>query len=240
MTAPDPGYGTMASVSTRDLDAVEAPRGRLLEAAIRLLEEGGPEALQARRLAAEIGASTMAVYTHFGGMRQLVAAVAREGYARLGRLLAEVPETADPITDLFEVGHAYREYAMTNPQLFRVMYGLTTPGGHHLTPVDVTELMASGRFPEARDAFGRHVRAVERVIEAGDGTEEGAVQVASQLWSAIHGYVLLEIAGFFGPPERGLESVCLPVNVKIISSLGHPQEAVWRAAREVTARRLAS
>jgi AcrR family transcriptional regulator len=223
----------MARVSAQDLYEAGERRERLLLAAIRLLEDGGPEALQARRLAAEIGASTMAVYTHFGGMRQLVEAVAREGFARFGRLLADVPETADPVADLLELGVAYRDHAVANPQLYRVMFGVTAPGGHRLAGMDMNELMASGEFPEGREAFGLLVRAVARVIEAGEGSAEDPVRAASQIWSAAHGYVLLEIAGYFGPPGRGVETVFLPLAVKVISGLGHSQEAVWRSARRV-------
>jgi AcrR family transcriptional regulator len=223
----------MARVSAQDLYEAGEPRERLLLAAIRLLEDGGPEALQARRLATEIGASTMAVYTHFGGMRQLVEAVAREGFARFGRLLADVPETADPVADLLELGVAYRDHAVANPQLYRVMFGVTAPGGHRLVGVDMNELMASGEFPEGREAFGLLVRAVARVIEAGEGSAEDPVRAASQIWSAAHGYVLLEIAGYFGPPGRGVKTVFLPLAVKVISGLGHSQEAVWRSARRV-------
>lgn len=236
----------MATVSPLDADGRGAagdspgddaggPRGRLLAAAIALLEHGGPEALQARRLAAEISASTMAVYTHFGGMRQLVGAIAREGFARLGRRLAQPPETSDPVADLIALGSAYRDYAVANPQLYRVMFAVTAPGGYRAVTTEMAELMSSGDYPEGRAAFGYLVRGVTRVIEAGSGTGEDPVQVASQIWSTVHGYVLLETAGFFGSPAQGAQNVLLPLSVKLISSLGHPPEAVWRAARQVAA-----
>src|ERR1700747_2477742 len=44
-------------------------RDELLHAAVALLNEHGPDALQTRKVAAAAGTSTMAVYTHFGGMR---------------------------------------------------------------------------------------------------------------------------------------------------------------------------
>lgn len=55
-------------------------RDKLLHAAVGLLDEHGPDALQTRKVASAAGTSTMAVYTHFGGMRGLIAAVAEEGY----------------------------------------------------------------------------------------------------------------------------------------------------------------
>ena len=57
-------------------------REKLVGAGMRLLEERGPEALNARGVAAEIGASTMAVYTHFGGMTGVIDAIAQTAFAR--------------------------------------------------------------------------------------------------------------------------------------------------------------
>ena len=79
-------------------------RRRLVEAAADLLSEEGPAALSARRLAREAGTSTMAVYTHFGGMPALVRAVVAEGFARLYDRVAEVEPSDDPLADLIAAG----------------------------------------------------------------------------------------------------------------------------------------
>src|SRR3954469_24336653 len=86
-------------------------RERMLEAAVRMLEDAGPEALQARTLTAEIGASTQAVYTLFGGMPGLFEALAAEGFARFARYVEEVPETDDPVADFFTKGAAFCDWA---------------------------------------------------------------------------------------------------------------------------------
>lgn len=56
-------------------------RDKLLHAAVGLLDDHGPDALQTRKVANAAGTSTMAVYTHFGGMRGLIAEIAQEGCA---------------------------------------------------------------------------------------------------------------------------------------------------------------
>ena len=117
----------MSRVSTRPPATETNPRNRLLQAAIRLLAADGPEALQARRLAAKVGTSTMTVYTHFGGMGQLITEIRREGFLRFGRRLEQVPRGADPVGDLFALGLAYRDWALDNPQLYRLMFGLPHP-----------------------------------------------------------------------------------------------------------------
>ena len=64
----------------------------MLNAAVRLLDDEGPDALQTRRVAGAAGTSTMAVYTHFGGMRGLIAEVAEESLRQFDAALT-VPQT---------------------------------------------------------------------------------------------------------------------------------------------------
>ncbi|AGL26136.1 transcriptional repressor [Mycobacterium tuberculosis CAS/NITR204] len=80
-------------------------RDELLHAGVRLLDDHGPDALQTRKVAAAAGTSTMAVYTHFGGMRGLIAAIAEEGLRQFDVALT-VPQTADPVADLLAIGTA--------------------------------------------------------------------------------------------------------------------------------------
>src|SRR6476659_8739147 len=87
-------------------------RTALVETAARLLTEEGPSALTTRRLAREVGASTMAVYTHFGGMDELLGAMSVEGFRRLARRLNRVKQTEDTVADVVELGRAYRRNAL--------------------------------------------------------------------------------------------------------------------------------
>src|SRR6478736_4329444 len=92
-------------------------RRRLIELAADVLGEEGPSALSARRLARDAGTSTMALYTHFGGMPALVRAVVAEGFRRLYDRVAAVGPTDDPIADLIASAVAYRANALADPHL---------------------------------------------------------------------------------------------------------------------------
>jgi AcrR family transcriptional regulator len=209
-----------------------SPRERLLEAAIRVLAAGGPEALQARRLAAEVGMSTMAVYTHFGGMGGLITEIVREGFIRFGRKMEAIPRGDDPVADLLALGLAYRDHALQNPQLYRLMFGVTSPGGRQGGKDPVTSTVGND-LPEGQAAFAQLVDAVTRVIQGGPCKEE-PVAAAAQIWSAIHGYVLLEIAGFFGRDGDSVERLLLPLGTKLVIGLGVTPEHAARCARLVT------
>src|ERR1700719_4194891 len=105
----------MSTVSPRIADP--SLRTDLIETAARLVATEGRQGLTLRRLASEVGTSTMAIYTHFGGMDELRREVRREGFARLGAHLAAVAETDDPVADLAQLGQAYFTNALENPNL---------------------------------------------------------------------------------------------------------------------------
>src|SRR6059058_2461276 len=98
-------------------------RPALLTAARRRLEESGPAALQARGLTADVGASTQAVYTHFGSMPGLLGALAAQGFTELADAVRAVALTDDPVGDFFAQGAAYAAWALAHPELYRLMFG---------------------------------------------------------------------------------------------------------------------
>ena len=162
-----------------------------METAARLLAEEGPNALSTRRLAAAAGTSTMAVYTHFGGMDDLVRAMVHEGFRRLNTRMIEVGQSADPVADVAQMGIAYRENALENPHLYSVMFGGSTLGGFALNEED----RQFGRY-----AMEPTVRAVSRCMEAGRFWPGDAQAVANQAWIALHGLVTLELGGYLIAP----------------------------------------
>ncbi len=150
-------------------------REALIDAAARLLVSEGPAALTTRRLAAEVGASTMAVYTHFGGMDGLRRDLRKEGFARLTDYFESVPVSRDPVADLSALGWAYCFNAVANPQLYRAVF--------LEAPID-EEDEAIGRA-----AVERPIATVARCIEAGRFRPADPESLGIQLWAASHGMI---------------------------------------------------
>ena len=160
-------------------------RMALVEKAAELIAAEGPGNLSLRKLATAVGTSTMAVYTHFGGMDELRREVRREGFNRLRDHLTAVPRTDDPIADMDQLGTAYYVNAVTNPHLYRAIF---MEG-----PVD------TGDVETGLDTFMQLVDAVQRCIDAGAFEPGDAYFMAQQLWAVSHGVVTLELAGLFEP-----------------------------------------
>jgi AcrR family transcriptional regulator len=210
-------------------------RAELLHAAVQILNEDGPDALQTRKIAGAAGTSTMAVYTHFGGMSGLIAAVADEGLRQFDVALT-MPPTSDPVADLMATGIAYRRYAIERPHMYRLMLGSTSAHGinapaHDLLTLTVAEI--NDHYP----SFAHVVRGVHRCMLAGRIAEGSAsndatvVAIAAQFWSSIHGFVMLELAGFYGAQGSAVGPVLASLMANLLVSLGDSPERVRKSQR---------
>ncbi len=200
-------------------------RTRLLEAAARLLAEEGPSSLTLRRVATEADTSTMAVYTHFGSMPDLADAVVAEGFSRLAVLLADVPRTEDAIADLAGLSRAYLINARQNPHLYAVMFGSAPLGKYR--PRTAQE-RSRGRY-----TFDEIVKTAARAVDQQRLRPAEPLAIASQLWTAMHGYVMLDVGGYFG--EDAVERVLMPMLVSLLSGLGADPDAARTSITALTA-----
>ena len=190
----------------------------MIETAARLLSEQGPDALTTRRLASEVGTSTMAVYTYFRGMEELKKEVAREGFTRLAAYLDAVPDTDDPVADLSALGAAYVENALTNYDLYRFMFS------EHDEDDEVGE-----------GTFQRLVRGVERAIAEGRFSPDvDPLNLATQMWAMAHGIVTLHKAGCLTAEEAITTMGGMALNLFV--GFGDKEEAVLESMAKVADR----
>ncbi|ANI90872.1 Hypothetical protein BJL86_0061 [Dietzia timorensis] len=191
-------------------------RVRFVETAIALLGEEGPAAMQARRLSREVGASTIGLYHYFGGMPELLTAVKEEGFRRLGDRLAAIPRTDDPVADIKAMALAYRETAHSNRHLYDLMFGFSASGKDRPNP-NTRKEYADGS-DVALDSYGHLVDTAQRAMGAGQIRPQDAAHVAAQLWSVLHGFVTLELAGHFHH-VNALDEVFLPMTTNLFDGL---------------------
>ncbi|MDT0473770.1 TetR/AcrR family transcriptional regulator [Streptomyces sp. DSM 41014] len=105
-----------------------ALRGEILTAAAAMLTESGREGdLSLRAVAREVGISAPSVYLHFKDRAELVAAVNRQAYERLVAELREARDragAAGPRAALRAMAQHYCRFAVDNPGLYRLMFGI--------------------------------------------------------------------------------------------------------------------
>lgn len=167
----------------------EALRLKLIDRAAAIVFDRGSDALSLRRLAAGAGTSTTAVYSLFGNKAGLLGALFREASRRFAARLATVEPTADPAADVVRLGIAYRDYALTDPHLYSIMFAQRAD-----------ELDLAREFgEEAAATIVPLLDAVRRGQERGQLVDAPAERIALACWAVAHGLVSLELAGTVPP-----------------------------------------
>ena len=206
----------MMTAMARQVDP--AVRSRLIEVTARQIALGEPVTL--RGVTAAAGTSTMAVYTHFGGMDGLWSSIRREGFVRLRTRLAALTPGRDPVTDLTEVGAVYARAALEEPDLYSVMFD---------------NRRGEPRPTEADETFGVLVDAVGRAKDAGRFPRvRDAVPAATQLWASTHGAVTLTITGALDPDALpSLPSLLTAMATSAYVGFGDDPAAARRSVRRI-------
>jgi AcrR family transcriptional regulator len=164
------------------------PRRAIIDAAAQMLADEGEAGLSVRRVAQQVGASTMVVYTHFGDKDGMIDAVLEHAFGGFAAALGGVSE-ADPWVHLRALGYAYRGFAVAHPAAYRLLFGRLTPSR--------TIPASAGR------AFESLTRTIARCMAALDRPARDIEPAAISVWAATHGFVSLELAGACPPGDVG-------------------------------------
>lgn len=154
----------------------------IVAAARAIAESEGWPAVTVRRLAAAIGYSQPVLYQHFPkGRPEIIAAVARSGFAELETLVAEEGARSGAVR---QTARAYLTFAREHGALYAAMFEMPS-----LNP------FASAQTPiQLRNAF-EALRAL-----FGPGSE--ADTRTELFWSMLHGVAVLERDGRLPPEQR--------------------------------------
>jgi len=161
----------------------------LVEAALKMVEQGGVEAVSLRDLAQSLGVSRAAPYRHFPDRDALLATVAARGFEDLIALYELALESpGDGRARLRASGRSFYEFATKRPGLYRLMFesdllNRSPPPAVLLAPAEksyrlVLRLVAEA-FPEADETEVK----VRTIIMTSTG----------------HGFLTLDHVGRFRP-----------------------------------------
>ncbi len=191
---------------------------RLIDAATTLLRRTGPSAITARGVAAEAGMSSMVVYSHFGGLPELVRAVADRGFVSLRRAFEDLPTTTDSLSDMFRMALATHDFAQDNPHLYDLMFGLSTRATYRPPSVDVlAPVSQSAAFGQLYAAL---MGASGRLVESGQVANAEPDLLGAALWSMVHGFISLDLAGSFAHVKDPVNDVLLTMATTFSVGMG--------------------
>jgi AcrR family transcriptional regulator len=212
---------------------------RLIEATIRVLATRGPSEVKARSISTEAGLSTMGVYTHFGGVPELLHAVADEGFKRLAAAFRRLPVTDDAISDSCAILLACRDLAKSNPHLYDLMFGLSIDGRYSPSRGTMTSI-AGGQSEAFKATYAIVIQACARLVDEKCVHKVDPALIAPQLWSAAHGFIMLELAGHFAGIAKPAEEILVATCNNIVVGFGANRQIVESSTAGVLARWVSS
>lgn len=140
---------------------------RILEAAQRLVHQGGENALSMRKIAAAAGTNTPAVYRRFRDKNEILRALTRRNQQALFRVL-------EPCTSLMELATCALEFALAHPREY--------------------QLLTSGLISKVIDERPNIELAAQRSAEWLGGKPKDHMRLVLALLALLHGTAMLLIS----------------------------------------------
>ncbi|MGE2735963.1 TetR/AcrR family transcriptional regulator [Mycolicibacterium vaccae] len=166
----------MAAKSPR---STKLSRDSIVNAAMTFLDREGWDALTINALANQLGTKGPSLYNHVHSLEDLRRTVRMRVVGDIIGMLNTVAEGRTPDDAVVVMASAYRSYAHHHPGRYSAF----------------TRMPLGGDDPEFTEATHAAAAPVIAVLSAYGLDEQSAFYAALEFWSAMHGFVLLEMTG---------------------------------------------
>ena len=150
------------------------------DAALRIADDDGLDAVTIARLAGELGVRPPSLYNHIESRDALLRTVAARALDELAQRMGAAAVGRSGPDAITAVAHAYRAFAREHP-------------GWYAATVRASD-------PALREAGQRVVDIVLAALRAWDLSDDDALHTVRVLRAALHGFASLEAVGGFGAP----------------------------------------
>ena len=170
-------------------------RNALIDAAMELAKQGGPEAVVLREAARHVGVSPTAAYRHFASHTDLMHVIKDRALSILTdameEQLATLAQTSGPLADavagMRAIGAGYVHFALENPGVFRTWC-------NHTPAHDASETGDERKYEHSRP-FRVLTEALDELGRVGLLKPERREGAEIAAWAAVHGLAILLLDG---------------------------------------------
>ena len=172
-------------------------KNALIDASIEILKSEGYLSLTLRKVAKKAGVSQSAPYRHFQELEELFAEIATRGFHMLADNLNRVREKYEkyPLIQFRESGIKYVEFAISNSDLFQIMYG--------------NQIENHSKYMELSRAENETYQILKRILQ--DCMKQNLIKkepiekIAMTAWTMVHGVAILIIGKHSMFPKTDLK-----------------------------------
>jgi AcrR family transcriptional regulator len=172
-------------IAERKLRQKEEVRASILEAAWKVVETEGWQALSIRKIAEAIEYSVPVIYDHFANKEAILLEFTRKGF----RLLNEDLERAkgrfeNPEQQIEALAYSYWNFAFTHKEYYQLMYGLGMPGCETVKQIPELSTFTELILDSLRKMIVQHqTRGADPFLKL------------HTLWSTLHGLISINMMG---------------------------------------------
>ncbi|MFF4417776.1 TetR/AcrR family transcriptional regulator [Streptosporangium sp. NPDC001559] len=211
------------------------------QVALKLMATGGPDAITLRAIAREMGMTANAIYGYFATRDDLVTTLINEVYTALADAVDSAwaeAATAHPAGRIQTWARAFRDWALANPEGFRLIYGDPVPGyqapeggaapdAAHRVCTGIAAL-ADTAWPHAEHLYAHSDfqwpdfddGLLSKVRPAFPDLPPAGVALALRIWGHLHGLVSLEIYGHLHTQTINPDKLFQEELTQLVRSLG--------------------
>ena len=186
-------------------------RAEVKQAALRQLAESGPAGLSVSAIGKQLGVSGPALYRYFASRDELLTELVIDAYHDLADALTDATRhtpSTQPRARLKDIARAYRSWALAQPHRYRLLFGPPLPGydAHAQRLVEAAQASMKVLLSVLRELGDRTANPPTEPLASqllalartfGPGVDAAIALRAITIWSRLHGFVSLEIAGNF-------------------------------------------
>jgi AcrR family transcriptional regulator len=159
-------------------------RKKILDAALKIVEDCGSDCVTMREVAEEVGYTPTTLYLYFEDKNAILKELIVCGFEDLAEFCAQAQVGPTPLDKLRQRGRAYITWGLLHPSYYRLMVETRIVSG-------LTEEQTNRLVPAIRQG----VDIIEDAIEAGQliGIDDAA-EFGNLTWAALHGVTTLAIS----------------------------------------------
>lgn len=175
------------AASTPRMRFREMMRADILSAAQNILQTGGFSALSMRTLAEAVGVRAPTLYDYFASKEDVLNAIYLEAVGVIRQYFIDnIASTGPGVPRLLEMGKAYRNFAISSPVLFQLVF----------TRIDSSYVPGQEQMEKSKELFDALRAEVVNSVELGQIDASADVDaITLTLWANVHGLVTLQLDG---------------------------------------------
>lgn len=170
-------------IAERKLRQKEEVRLSILNAAWKIVDEEGWQALSIRKIAEAIEYSVPVIYDHYPSKEAILLELTKQGFQILNQeLLKARRRYPEPHKQIEAMAYAYWEFAFENKAHYQVMYGLGMPSCEAVSTIE-----------ELSEFTTLLMEPIKAMIAAAANPKADAFLKLHTFWSMLHGLISINM-----------------------------------------------